>query len=314
MASRPPVCVFAFKRPEHLRAALAALARNHGAAESSVTIYCDGARDERDHDGVRATRAVARGATGFGSLRVVERDANLGLARSIIDGVGAALAACDQVIVLEDDLVTAPGFLDYMRDGLALYADDERVASVHGYLYPVPGPAPETFFIRGADCWGWGSWRRAWARFEPDGALLLRRLEESGLLADFNHGGRAPMFGFMLAEQVAGRNDSWAIRWQAANFLANRLTLYPGRSLVQNVGFDSTGTHCEESDVYHVPLAEAPVAVRPIEVAADARMTAQFGEFFARVSAPRRKTRRERARRFWRRLARRFGGPDGRRR
>lgn len=312
MTIRPPVCVFAFNRPGHLRAALASLAGNYGADESAVTIYCDGPRDDRDREGVAAARQVARGAAGFASVRVVERDANLGLARSIIEGVGAALTASDRVIVLEDDLVTAPGFLDYMRDGLALYADDERVASIHGYLYPVPGPVPETFFIRGADCWGWGTWRRAWSRFEPDGALLLRHLEESGQLADFNYGGRAPIFGSMLSDQVAGRNDSWAIRWQAANFLANRLTLYPGRSLVQNAGFDSTGTHCEESAVYHVPLATERVAVLPIEVAVDARMTTQFGEFFARLSAPRRKTRRERARRFFRRIARRLGASAGR--
>lgn len=313
MTERPPVCVFAFRRPEHLRASLAALARNHGAAESNVIIYCDGPRDGRDRDGVAATREVARDARGFASVRLVERDTNLGLARSIIDGVGGTLAAADRVIVVEDDLVTAPGFLDYMRDALALYAGDDRVASIHGYLYPVPGPVPETFFIRGADCWGWGTWHRAWVRFEQDGALLLRRLEESGLLADFNYGGRAPMFGFMLAEQVAGRNDSWAIRWLAANFLANRLTLYPGRSLVQNVGFDNTGTHCEESALYHVPLAEGLVSVLPIEVAADVRMTAQFGDFFSRVSMPRRKTRRERLQRFWHRLVQPLGGSERRR-
>jgi len=48
----------------------------------------------------------------------------------------------------------------------------------------------------------------------------------------------------MLIDQIAGHNDSWAIRWHAACFLADRLTLYPGKSLVTNTGVDGSGTHC----------------------------------------------------------------------
>ena len=247
---------------------------------------------------VAATRAVARQASGFGNVVVVERPANLGLSRSVISGVTEALAGSDRVIVLEDDLVTAPGFLDYMLDALALYADDPRVASAHAYLYPVTGPVPETFFVRGADCWGWGTWRRAWAGFEAGGQKLLDRLRDSGQLTDFNHGGRAPMFGQMLEDQINGRNDSWAIRWHASTWLADQLTLYPGRSLVQNIGFDSSGTHTGKSPVYDVSLAAGPIVVKPVAVEADAAMTARFGDFFATLCAPpRRKSWKDRLKR-----------------
>jgi hypothetical protein len=77
-----------------------------------------------------------------------------GLAGSIIDGVSQVLGSHGRVVVVEDDLLLSPHFLSYMNDGLALYADDERVASIHGYRYPGTEPLPETFFLRGADCWG----------------------------------------------------------------------------------------------------------------------------------------------------------------
>ncbi len=48
----------------------------------------------------------------------------------------------------------------------------------------------------------------------------------------------------MLREQIAGRKDSWAVRWHAACFLDDLYTLYPGRSLVENIGNDASGTHC----------------------------------------------------------------------
>ena len=44
-------------------------------------------------------------------------------------------------------------------------------------------------------------------------------------------------------DQIAGKNNSWAIRWYASAFLANKLTLYPGQSLVSNIGGDGSGTN-----------------------------------------------------------------------
>jgi hypothetical protein len=170
-----------------------------------------------------------------------------------------------RAIVLEDDLVTSRWFLTYMNSALDLYADDPRVASIHGYCYPVTQTLPETFFLRGADCWGWATWSRAWRTFEPDGARLLEALSERKLLRAFDLDGNYA-FSEMLRRQIAGKNDSWAVRWHASCFLADMLTLYPGRSLIQNIGNDSSGTHCEQSDEYMAEVSDAPVAMRRIDI------------------------------------------------
>jgi hypothetical protein len=47
----------------------------------------------------------------------------------------------------------------------------------------------------------------------------------------------------MLKDQIEGKNNSWAIRWHASLFLQNKLTLYPGKSLLENIGLDNSGTH-----------------------------------------------------------------------
>ena len=41
-----------------------------------------------------------------------------------------------------------------MNEALSLYEDEERVISVHGYIYPIKKSLPDTFFIKGADCLG----------------------------------------------------------------------------------------------------------------------------------------------------------------
>lgn len=259
------IILFAFKRADHLQSTLASLARNAEAAASSLTIYCDGSRGPHDDEGVAAVREVASRATGFREVRAVHRDANMGLARSVVAGVGDALARSDRVIVVEDDLEVAPHFLRYMNDALDEYADDDRVASIHGWRFPTRRELPDTFFIRGADCWGWATWRRAWPLYEQDGAKLLGQLEGRRLTRIFDLDGSYP-YTDMLRDQIAGRNNSWAIRWHAACFLADRLTLHPGQSLVHNIGNDGSGTHSLKHNRYDTALFEGILKVGGIAI------------------------------------------------
>ncbi len=282
-----PIAVFSYRRPGHLEQTLAALAANHGAHDHDLAILGDGPRRPEHLATVEATRAVARryGDSGaFRSVRIVARDDNLGLARSIIAGVTDLVAEHGQVIVVEDDLVTSPHFLAYMRDGLARYADQAQIASIHGFAHELGPGMPETFFLRGADCWGWATWKRAWDRFEPDGSRLLEQLQARRLTTDFDIGGAMP-FTRMLLDQIDGRNDSWAIRWHASAFLAGMYTLHPGRSLVLNIGQDDSGEHCAGTDRLPCVLSDAPVAVLPITVEENAAARARLAAHLRRQNS-----------------------------
>jgi hypothetical protein len=277
-ATYAPIAIFAYRRLDHLRRTIEALAANAEATASDVLVFSDGARDQAAEEDVAAVRQFLRTVDGFGSLRVIERPANIGLARSIVSGVSEVLRARDRVIVVEDDLVTSPHFLRYMNDALAKYQHDERVVSVHAYVYPVRRSLPETFFLRGADCWGWATWRRGWQVFSPDGPALLAGLLENNLTDEFDFRGAFDYTG-MLRDQIAGRNDSWAVRWYASAFLAGKLTLYPGRSLVQNIGNDASGVHSKSTSVYDVVPARTPVAVDDVAVTDSAEARRAFIEF-----------------------------------
>lgn len=279
-----PIALFTYRRLGHTQRTIEALAANHGANESDLVIYSDAARDQFAEEDVRAVRSYLGTVSGFRSLRIIEREKNLGLAQSIIRGVTEMLAESENVIVVEDDLVTAPYFLRYMNDGVRHYQDDPRVVSVHGYVYPVNCQLPETFFLRGADCWGWATWRRGWSVFNPDGTALLSELKDRKLTWQFDFDGT---YGYtkMLEDQIAGANDSWAVRWYASAFLREKLTLYPGRSLVQNIGNDLSGTHCGVTTYYDVQVSQTPVKVGGIEVKPSQIGGEAFIEFASRNQA-----------------------------
>ena len=152
-----PVALFAYNRKNMVEETVKSLAKNHGAEETDLHVYSDGWKGQTDEPAVIEVRAWLKTITGFKSVTIHEAEKNRGLGRSIIAGVTEMIEKYGEVIVLEDDLELSPWFLKFMNDGLNTYRDSEKVASIHGYLYPVKATLPETFFIKGADCLGWAT-------------------------------------------------------------------------------------------------------------------------------------------------------------
>ena len=273
------MALFAWRRPRHTQRVLEALASSTGAEETDLFVFVDGPRHDRDTGAVAEVISIAKHAAGFRSVSVQAVPINLGLSRSITGGVTSVLQHSETVIVVEDDVVVSRWFLDYMNSHLELYANEPTVASIHGYVYPHRGELPPTFFIAGADCWGWGTWRRAWVQYRADGGALLDELQRRDLMDTFDFGGSAG-YSNMLRDQIAGRNDSWAVRWYASALLGGMFTLYPNRSLATNIGSDGSGSHAGVSSAFEVEVSNDPVpAIRvPIEDSAIGRRA--FSEFF----------------------------------
>jgi len=274
-----PIVLFAYDRLNHVRLTVECLAANNLADRSELIVYSDAAADENKVKEVAAVRDYLKTIKGFLSLKVYERERNFGLARSVIEGVSETLATFNKVIVVEDDLMTSPYFLSYMNQALEKYSLVERVASVHAYLLPTSISLPETFFMRGADCWGWGTWRRSWGLFNPDGQYLYSELKKLDLISAFDLN-NCVANSKMLLDQIKGKNNSWAIRWHASTFIANKLTLYPGRSLVRNIGLDDSGTHCQATNSYDTLLTETSIDLADIVVEPSVLGISAFTKFY----------------------------------
>ena len=279
-----PIALFAYARADHLRLTVESLLKNPECADTALYVFCDGPRNDAARPQTDAVRSYVDALQGFASVTRIYRGTNLGLAESIIRGVSEVVARHGRVIVMEDDLVVSAHFLAYMNRGLELYSDEARVASIHGYSYPVEEALPQTFFLRGADCWGWATWARAWRYFEPDGRKLLTALRDQKLTHAFDLGGAYP-YTRMLRNQVEGKNNSWAVRWHASCFLADMLTLYPGKSLVNNIGLDGSGTHCAPTDDFAQHLQLGPVHLERIALTENTAVRDTFSRFLRRQSS-----------------------------
>lgn len=255
MNNLAPIVIFSYDRPDHLKQTLDALAKNDLAKESELYIYCDGAKEitservsELESERIREyqkrieeNRKVAHAATGFKSLKVIEREKNIGLKANIVGAVTEIVNKYGRIITLEDDIVTSPGYLRFMNEALELYKDDEQVMHISGYMWPHRLPLPETFFYEvpypGG---GWATWARAWRYYNDDAAELYHFWENRW--DEFNKFG-ADYLQKQLVANYEGRMNTWFIKWHAVLLQRGGLTFYPGNSLTNNIGFDFTATN-----------------------------------------------------------------------
>ena len=256
-----PIVLFTYNRLKNTRETIRCLLANAEAAASDLIVFSDAPKQAGAGESVAAVRAYLHSITGFRSIRIVERQSNYGLVRNITSGVTEVVNQYGCVIVLEDDHSVSPYFLKYMNEGLERLADREDIVSIHGYMYPHRTPLPEAFLIKGADCWGWATWKRAWDLFSPDAAHLCQEIVRQGRQAEFDFNGSYPYLQ-MLKDQADGKAGSWAVCWYASAFLQDKFTVYPGESLVQINSLTDGGDHEAASPsmlLYQVPLKMTPV-------------------------------------------------------
>lgn len=239
-----PIVLFVYKRLSVIQQVVDALLRNPGAKESNLVVFSDGAKNETDMMSVNDVRAYINQVRGFKSIELICRDENLGLAGSFISGITEILDRFESAIFIEDDNLVSPGFLEFMNNCLELYKNDERVSCVTGYSFPIWPPQSKPYFVRGAETWSVGIWRRSWQHFCADGNLLKTKLKNRNLVAKFSRDG----FGFypMLLAQINGKIDSWGVRWWTSAFVDNMYYLMPHKPLCVSIGYGLDSVHCKD--------------------------------------------------------------------
>ncbi|GAB5377021.1 MAG: glycosyltransferase [Acuticoccus sp.] len=261
-AAPAPVALFVYNRPEHTIRTLEALAANTLARSTPLVIFCDQARTARERPAVdRVRRRIAAEAwrRRFGDVQIVHAPANKGLARSVTDGVGSVIARHGRVIVMEDDLISAPDFLAFANACLAYYRDDPLIGSIAGYS-PLrrlpPDMAGGVYALPRNGSHGWATWADRWQKVDWTLPGYARFRGDRQSRARFDRAGADR--SRRLDREMAGRANSWSIRFGFDLFERGLLTVYPRDNRIANIGGDGSGVHGARGFPFNPVLPERP--------------------------------------------------------
>ncbi|MFT3748754.1 MAG: glycosyltransferase [Agriterribacter sp.] len=236
-----PLLIFTFKRLETLKETISALQKNKLAEDTHVFIFSDGAKKEEDVETIGEIRKYLETITGFKKVTIFAKDANQGLAASIINGVTKIINEYGRVIVLEDDLVTSTNFLTFMNDALDYYENNKQVFSIAGYTPAIENAKDDVYFTMRGSSWGWATWKDRWNEVSWEIKHYNELKKDGTFRKEFNKMG-SDMFK-MLNDQMNGKINSWAIRWVYHQFRVQKYTVFPSVSKVQNIGMGKEATH-----------------------------------------------------------------------
>ena len=279
-----PVVIFVYNRPDHTRKTIEELSKNYLASETEVYMYADAAKNEKAIEKVKLVREYIGSLPQrnlFKSLKIIKAEANKGLAISVISGVTEILEQYGKVIVVEDDLVSAPDFLQYMNGALDFYEGDNKIWSICGYTFKMNIPADykhDVYLSYRGGSWGWASWKDRWGKVDWEVSDYNHFKTNKKLRKKFNRGGRD--MANMLDFQMQGKIDSWAIRWCYAQSKLDMLTVYPIVSRIRNIGLDGTGTHSGVTSKFDVILNNGNSRCEFETVKLDKRIVKSFRDQF----------------------------------
>ncbi len=249
-----PIILFTYNRLSHTKETIDALQKNELAKNSELFIYSDGGKDEDSWNKVGEIRQYLESIVGFKNITIIKRDVNIGLAQNIIDGVTKIINQYGKIIVLEDDIVTSPYFLNFMNDSLNFYEKTSKVWHISGWNYPISDEnLDDVFLYRTMNCWGWATWKDRWNNYEKNPQKLLSSFSEKNIY-EFNLD-NATNFWEQVEKNHTKQMNTWAIFWYTTIFKNQGLCLNPTQSFVENIGFDGTGTNTGPRDNYSSNLS-----------------------------------------------------------
>jgi hypothetical protein len=243
--SLAPVIVTVYDRLQHFQQCIGALQRNRLSVESELYVVSDAAGKPEHAAKIEQVRAYARSITGFKSVHLVFREQNYGGFRSSLAIKKHVLERHPRFIFLEDDVVAAPNFLDYMNGGLDFYEADQRIFSISAYTLPIRFPKSfnaDVFFLPAGSSWGYATWKDRWEKVDfsvkdryalalADGKLYKKLISTGYYLMQ------------LLLSDSQGRLQAPDVRAAFHHFSHDVYSVYPRLSKTINIGLDGSGQH-----------------------------------------------------------------------
>ena len=242
-----PICLFTYNRLSETRQTIEALQCNYLASESELFVFSDGPKNEAGKIKIESIREYIHSISGFKSVEIFESTVNKGLAISVIHGVSQIIEKYGKIIVLEDDLVTSPNFLDFMNQSLEYYSGNKNIFSISGFTMKLPSldsSLKDYYLGYRASSWGWGTWLNRWETIDWDAREYISFLFNPLKIIRFMKGGSD--MPYMLWKQKQGIIDSWAIRWCYHQCKTGQLTVFASKSKIRNIGIGKDATHTKK--------------------------------------------------------------------
>lgn len=179
-------------------------------------------------------------------IRTLFRDENLGCAQAVSQAITWFFNTETSGAIIEDDVIVGQDFFRFLEELLPHYETADNIMMITSQYFGSSdiNNASRYGFSNSALIWGWGTWKRAWEKFD----MNMATVPNISIWSLFKSYGLFE--GLMLyrywhsAYNTIRRGDyfnSWATRWWYSLFINNGLSITPFVNLSKNIGCSGVG-------------------------------------------------------------------------
>ncbi len=270
-SGQTPIAYIVFRRPQHTRETFEPI---RAYRPSKLFIIADGPRapHPEDIDLCREVRDIVSDVDWPCAVKCNFAEHNLGCELRVSSGLDWVFSMVDRAIVLEDDCLASPDFFSFCDVLLERYQDSESVWVVSGNSYQPQFKRGEGsyYFSKYPDIWGWATWRRAWCHYRHDLPFLDDWQNSDHWKKCFPTRFEQRYFHNVFHQALTRSVDTWDYQWTGCAIHGGGLAATPNANLVQNIGFDSEGTHTTDpTHAFRYRITTLGPIVHPSEIAVD---------------------------------------------
>jgi len=254
-----PLLILGYNRPEKLIQILKSIGPN---PPEVLVVALDGPIKNEASDELKVAQCIAHVKSENWAPTVVTRfrTEHLGLRSAVTDAITWTMNEYGRAIIVEDDIIIGPQFLEYMTFMLDKHENDFDVAQINGYSQVPPSSstplATASRYSKYPTSCAWATWKSRWNEYD-DNLTWGRSVSIKGLSEQVGSVIGAIKWKINFDDAAKSRVDSWAIRWVSTIWSNNWMTIYPNQNLVYHDG-RKDGTHTRtqpkwvENEIGHI--------------------------------------------------------------
>lgn len=240
----PPILIIFFNRPEVLRKNLLSLS---GIEPRKLFFACDGPRSNVPSDllSIKKCKDVIKEVVKWPcELDFRVADFNHGCDIWVPEAITWFFGKVESGIILEDDCVINVAFAKFSSELLEKYRDDCRVMNISAATFQEKkwGPGDYYFSIYPSN-WGWATWARAWAKFDPQLSGVKAFLDSDRFSSLIKSGHQRRYWMRFYNALKSGKYTFWDTKWLLSIWASGGISIAPNINMISNVGFGSNATH-----------------------------------------------------------------------
>lgn len=233
-----PIIIFIYKRPDQVNLLMNEISK---VKPKEIFIFSDGPANDSEKENIQKAREFTENLNWDVIVHRNYLDQNIGLSRSILNGLDHVFKIREKAIILEEDCIPNLSFFKFCETMLEYYKYEKNVMQISGTNFIEKELELENidyYFSKfSLPNWGWATWSRAWNHFNHE----FNTWNYSSIKTPFNN--KPPAIWESVFRSLSmGNRDSWDIQWMLDIWKNDGYVIIPNKNLISNIG-----STCESS-------------------------------------------------------------------